>query len=73
MVYSNATGVYGGLVVGGSGFKIDEKLNRQTYGDQVTTDMIVNGKVKPPPGAGVLWKLLKTEETAHSQQAIAKE
>ena len=73
VVYSNATGVYGGLVVGGSGFKIDEELNRKTYGEHVTTDMIVNGKVPPPPGAGVLWKLLKTEETAHSHHATAKE
>ena len=73
VVYSSATGVYGGLVVGGSGFKIDEDLNRKTYGQDVTTDMIVNGKVKPPPGAGVLWKLLKTEETTPTHQATAKE
>ena len=73
VVYTNATGVYGGVVVGGSGFKIDEDLNRKTYGADVTTDMIVNGKVKPPPGATVLWKLLKSEETAKNRQATAKE
>ncbi|MEC9232756.1 MAG: lipid-binding SYLF domain-containing protein, partial [Planctomycetota bacterium] len=58
-VFTDAAGVYGGLVVGGSGFTIDEALNRRTYGQDVTTDMIVNGKVEAPPGTRVLWKLLE--------------
>ena len=41
------------------GFTIDEALNRRTYGKDVTTDMIVNGKVEAPPGTRVLWKLLE--------------
>lgn len=73
IVYTAAQGVYGGLVVGGSGFKIDEELNRKTYGKDVTTEMIVNGKVKPPPGTMVLWKLIKTEESAHPQHATGAE
>ena len=58
-VFTDAAGVYGGLVVGGSGFTIDEALNRRTYGQDVTTDMIVNGKVEAQPGTRVLWKLLE--------------
>ena len=73
VVYTDAQGVYGGLVVGGSGFKIDEELNRKTYGESVTTDMIVNGKVKPPPGTLVLWKLIKTDESVETYHAIGAE
>ena len=63
-LYVRSSGVYGGLLLGGTGFSIDEDLNRETYGDHVTTEMIVNGKVDPPPGTLVLWKLLKTEGQA---------
>ena len=73
IVFTDAQGVYGGLVVGGSGFKIDEELNQKTYGRDVTTDMIVNGKVPPPPGTLVLWKLIKTEESVHDYQATGAE
>ena len=73
VVYTDAQGVYGGLVVGGSGFKIDEKLNRKTYGQHVTTDMIVNGKVDPPPGTLVLWKLIKADESGRAIHATGAE
>lgn len=54
----HSSGVYGGAVLGGTGFSIDEKLNRETYGQTVTTKQIVNGKVDAPHGTLVLWKLL---------------
>ncbi|MEE2681087.1 MAG: lipid-binding SYLF domain-containing protein [Planctomycetota bacterium] len=73
VVYTDAQGVYGGLVVGGSGFKIDEALNRKTYGQDVTTDMIVNGEVTPPPGTLVLWKLIKTEESGDALHATGSD
>lgn len=60
-VYVNATGVYGGLLLGGAGFAIDEDMNRKTYGDHVTTDMIVNGEVPPPAGTLVLWNLIDND------------
>ena len=59
-IYNRTSGVYGGMVLGGKGFAIDEELNRKTYGTDVTTDQIVSGKVTPPPGTSVLWKLLET-------------
>jgi lipid-binding SYLF domain-containing protein len=62
-LYVRSSGVYGGLLLGGTGFSIDEDLNRKTYGPGVTTEMIVNGKVDPPPGTLVLWKLVKKEES----------
>ena len=61
-VYVNSTGVYGGLLLGGAGFAIDEDLNKKTYGDDVTTQMIVNGEVEPPPGTLVLWNLIKADQ-----------
>ena len=73
VVYTDAQGVYGGLVVGGSGFKIDEELNRKTYGKDVTTDMIVSGKVPPPPGTLVLWKLIKADESGTALHATGAE
>ena len=73
VVYTDAQGVYGGLVLGGSGFKIDEELNRKTYGQDVTTEMIVNGKVTPPPGTMVLWKLIRTEQSGETLHATGAE
>lgn len=64
-IYNRTSGVYGGMVVGGKGFAIDEDLNRKTYGPDVTTDQIVNGKVSPPAGTSVLWKLLETGDGHH--------
>lgn len=63
-IYSRTAGVYGGMVVGGKGFAIDEALNRKTYGDDVTTEQIVSGQVTPPPGTLVLWSLLETGSEA---------
>ena len=57
-IYSRTSGLYGGMVVGGKGFAIDEDMNRKTYGATITTEQIVNGEVTPPPGTLVLWKLL---------------
>jgi lipid-binding SYLF domain-containing protein len=65
-LYFRSSGIYGGLVLGGMGFSIDEDLNRKTYGPDVTTEMIVNGEVDPPLGTLVLWKLVKTEESVQT-------
>lgn len=70
-IYSRSSGVYGGLVVGGKGFSIDEKLNRATYGGHVTTEDIVSGKVDPPHGTMVLWKILDSSSDDKVQQATA--
>ena len=59
LVYSQAKGLYGGVVVGGMGFKIDEDLNAKTY-DGATTSQILSGDVNPPHGTNVLWKMLKS-------------
>jgi lipid-binding SYLF domain-containing protein len=64
-IYNRTSGVYGGMVVGGKGFAIDHDLNQKTYGRDVTTEQIVSGKVTPPAGTSVLWKLLETEVGAH--------
>ena len=60
LVYAQAKGLYGGLVVGGMGFKIDETLNAETY-DGATTSQILAGEVEPPHGTTVLWKILKNQ------------
>ena len=57
LVYSEAKGLYGGVVVGGMGFKIDEDLNARTY-KGATTAQILAGDVTPPHGTRVLWKML---------------
>lgn len=59
LVYSQAKGLYGGVVVGGMGFKIDEDLNAKTY-DGATTSQILSGEVETPHGTRVLWKVLKS-------------
>lgn len=60
IIYSQAKGLYGGVVVGGMGFKIDESLNAETY-DGATTSQILSGDVKTPHGTNVLWKILKNQ------------
>ena len=69
-IYNRTSGVYGGMVVGGKGFAIDMELNRRTYGPDVTVDQIVNGRVDPPPGTLVLWKLLDTGETSDRHAGV---
>jgi lipid-binding SYLF domain-containing protein len=70
LIYNRTSGVYGGMVVGGKGFAIDEDLNRKTYGPTVTTDQIVNGKVDPPPGTLVLWKILDSSSADDRQATV---
>jgi lipid-binding SYLF domain-containing protein len=70
LIYNRISGVYGGMVVGGKGFAIDEDLNRKTYGSTVTTDQIVNGKVDPPPGTLVLWKILDSSSADDRQATV---
>ena len=58
LVYSKAKGLYGGVVVGGMGFKIDEDLNAKTY-NGASTSRILSGDVTIPHGTNVLWNMLK--------------
>ena len=58
LVYSKAKGLYGGVVVGGMGFKIDEDLNAKTY-KGATTSQILAGDVETPHGTNVLWNMLE--------------
>lgn len=60
LVYSKAKGLYGGVVVGGMGFKIDEDVNAKTY-DGASTSRILSGDVTTPHGTNVLWKILKNQ------------
>ena len=58
LVYSKAKGLYGGVGVGGMGFKIDEDLNAKTY-NGASTSRILSGDVTIPHGTNVLWNMLK--------------
>ena len=69
-IYTRASGVYGGMIVGGMGFSIDDELNRRTYGPEVTTEQIVNGDVTPPPGSLVLWNLLDGSDTSDRHAGV---
>jgi lipid-binding SYLF domain-containing protein len=60
LVFAQAKGLYGGVVVGGMGFKIDEALNSETY-NGATTSQILSGEVETPHGTNVLWKILKNQ------------
>ncbi|MCX5650197.1 MAG: lipid-binding SYLF domain-containing protein [Planctomycetota bacterium] len=56
--YMRSEGVFGGLLVGGVTFMTADKVNRELYGPDVTTNDIVEGKVKPPAGTTILWQAL---------------
>ena len=56
--YLRSDGVFGGLLVGGVTFMTADKVNRELYGPDVTTNDIVEGKVKPPAGTTILWQAL---------------
>ncbi len=56
--YIRTKGVFGGLLIGGVHFSTADKVNRETYGPDVTVAQITNGEVKPPDGTPILWKSL---------------
>lgn len=56
--YIRSKGLFGGLLVGGVYFTVDQKVNQATYGADATTGSILAGKVQKPQGATILTQAL---------------
>ena len=48
----------GGLLVGGVYFTVDNKINRETYGENATVGEILSDKLPKPQGATILTQAL---------------
>jgi len=55
---TRAGGLFGSLAVGGLGVRINDSLNRETYGPVFTAQKVLGGQLPPPPGTLVLWSML---------------
>ena len=51
-------GLFGGLLVGGVYFTVDNKINRETYGENATVGEILSDKLPKPQGATILTQAL---------------
>jgi SH3 domain-containing YSC84-like protein 1 len=56
--YLRTEGLFGGVLVGGVHFTIDEKVNNETYGSNATVRTILGGKVEKPQGSTILTQAL---------------
>jgi lipid-binding SYLF domain-containing protein len=57
--YSRARGLFAGISLTGSTLRADNRANRSLYGKDLNArDIVMNGKVKPPPSANLLLSTL---------------
>ncbi|CCK73579.1 Ysc84p NDAI_0G05960 [Naumovozyma dairenensis CBS 421] len=56
--YSKTKGLFAGISVEGSAIVERRETNRKIYGDNCTSKLILAGKVRPPPMANKLYKIL---------------
>ena len=56
--YIRSKGLFGGLLVGGVYFTVDNKINRETYGENATVGEILSDKLPKPQGATILTQAL---------------
>lgn len=56
--YSRARGVFAGITLNGSTLRPDGDDNKVIYGQEVTQQEVLNGKVRPPAGAQSLYAAL---------------
>ena len=57
--YIRAKGLFGGLLVGGVYFTVDNKANRETYGQDASVGAILSDKLPKPQGATILTQALE--------------
>jgi len=58
-VYTITDGAFAGAAIGGDLLGTDLKVNRKTYGNEVNTSDILNGKIPQPTTAAELYQALK--------------
>lgn len=56
--YSKSKGLFAGVSLEGSMIVERREENRKAYGENCTAKMILSGKVRPPQGAGALYRVL---------------
>ncbi len=58
VVWTRSGGLFGSLALGGLGVRVNDSLNRDTYGPVFTAQKVLGGELRPPPGTTVLWSML---------------
>jgi SH3 domain-containing YSC84-like protein 1 len=58
IIYKNSGGVFGGATLGGTQVECKDSVNQKAYGDDVSMENILNGKVYAPKSADRLFMLL---------------
>ena len=66
--YSRSQGVFGGVSLSGSTLRPDGDANENLYGQKVTPEEIIAGKVPMPPEAQQLISDLQKSQSASTQQ-----
>lgn len=65
--WSRARGVFAGISLAGSTMRTDGDANKNLYGQDLSAqDIVRDGKVKPPPAAAGLLKILNTATPKHA-------
>lgn len=58
--YSKTKGIFAGVSVEGSVIIERREANRKIYGDKCTSKLILSGRVRPPPAADPLYRVLES-------------
>jgi lipid-binding SYLF domain-containing protein len=66
--YSRSQGVFGGVSLSGSTLRPDDDANANLYGQKVTPQEIIAGKVPMPPDANLLIEDLQKSQSASTKQ-----
>jgi lipid-binding SYLF domain-containing protein len=66
--YSRSQGVFGGVSLSGSTLRPDDDANKNLYGEKVTPQEIIAGKVPMPPDAQQLMEDLQKSQSASTKQ-----
>jgi SH3 domain-containing YSC84-like protein 1 len=66
--YSRSQGIFGGVSLSGSTLRPDGDANENLYGQKVTPEEIIAGKVPMPPEAQLLISDLQKSQSASAQQ-----
>jgi len=69
--YSRAKGVFGGVSLSGASLRVDGDANQNLYGQKVSGEDIMAGKVQAPPEAQQLTAELQKSQAVASQKSKA--
>ncbi|HUS08535.1 MAG TPA: lipid-binding SYLF domain-containing protein [Bryobacteraceae bacterium] len=70
--YSRSRGLFAGVTLNGSTLRSDDKDNAAIYGSAVTHQDILNGKVKAPASANVLYSSLRKYPESSNPERMEK-